>query len=168
MEIILEAKQSTIDSRIRESQNILKWKGPTRIIESNPWLHSNDKTTQNSNLMSESIVQILPELQQHAAWPLPWAAWSRARSPSGEEPFPTPQPDPPLTQPHAVPWGPVAVTRERDCIYFSLRERYIQSRSAAFNFFFLCKYRVIIVRRWSKNSRFWNGWGLQLFIYRRP
>ena len=26
--------------RIKESQNILSWKGPTKIIESNSWLHT--------------------------------------------------------------------------------------------------------------------------------
>jgi len=42
-----------------------------------------------------------------------------AQPPSGEEPFPKTQPDLPLTQLHAVPSGPVAVTAEASTQAFS-------------------------------------------------
>uniref|UniRef100_A0A8B9BN24 Oxidized purine nucleoside triphosphate hydrolase n=2 Tax=Anser TaxID=8842 RepID=A0A8B9BN24_9AVES len=43
----------------------------------------------------------------------PWGACPSARPPLGADPFPDTQPDPPLSQLHAVPSGPVAVPRER-------------------------------------------------------
>lgn len=54
-----------------------------------------------SNPMSESIFQMLLD------------CCPGEPSPSGEEPFPFPQPDRPPTQLHAFPLGPVAVTREQ-------------------------------------------------------
>ena len=71
------------------------------------------RTTQNSDSISETIVQMLLELP---------AAYGHDHCPqeyvpcpplSGEAPVPNPQPDPPLTQLHAIPLGPVAVTKSR-------------------------------------------------------
>lgn len=48
--------------------------------------------------------------------PLPQGAYSRAWPFSGAEPFPNPQPDPPLLQLRSVPSGPVTVTREQKSV----------------------------------------------------
>jgi len=60
--------------------------------------------------MSESIVQMLPELDlgHFPGEPVPVP-----EHPLGAEPFPNTQPDPPLSQLHALPSGPVAVPREQ-------------------------------------------------------
>ena len=63
--------------------------------------------------MSESAVQMLLELQQLGAVPTALGRLFQTPPSSGEEPFPNTQPDPPLTQLHAVPLGPVAVTESR-------------------------------------------------------
>lgn len=66
------------------------------------------RTTQNSDHMSENVVQLLLELQKLEAWPLPWRDCSSAWPSSGEESFPDIQPDPSLSQLHAIPSGPVS------------------------------------------------------------
>ena len=61
--------------------------------------------------MSESIVQILPERGQLGA--VTTGQPVLFPPPSGAEPFPNHQPDPPLMQFQAIPLGPVAVTRKQ-------------------------------------------------------
>ena len=64
--------------------------------------------------MSESIVQMLLELQQAQCCdqcheepvPVPY-------HPLGEESVPNTQPDSPLTQLHAIPSGPIAIIKEK-------------------------------------------------------
>jgi len=70
-------------------------------------------TTQNSNPMSESGVQTLLELQQLEAIPTALGSLFRAHHPLVQTLSLTPFPAPPLTQLHAVPSGPVAVTQSR-------------------------------------------------------
>jgi len=92
-----------------ESQNIPSWKGPTSITESRPSLHTR---TPEIHTLSESAVQTLPELRHSGPCPLPWAGCSMPTA-LWCRPFPSPPAAPPLTQHHAVPLGPVAVTQSR-------------------------------------------------------
>lgn len=59
-----------------EYYNILNWKGLTRVIDSNSWVHTGP--TPKSEHMSESIVQMLLKLWQpqgHDLWSL-FSAWT--------------------------------------------------------------------------------------------
>ena len=70
------------------------------------------RTTQQSDHMSKSILQMLPELQQLGAMPTALDSLFRAHRPLVQTLSPTPVcPSP--TQLHAVPSGPVAVTESR-------------------------------------------------------
>ena len=70
-------------------------KGPTRIIESNPWIHKAPLKFQTLHLRA------LFKCSFTSSNPKP------CPPPSGEEPFSNILPDPALTQLHAVPSGPV-------------------------------------------------------------
>ena len=87
--------------RTRESQNWRTIDCPhiQRTLKNRVWLLTPHSTTQNSNLMSQSIVQMLLELQQlGAVTPVPWGPVPCPPH-SGEEPFPNPH----LTRPDTAP-----------------------------------------------------------------
>jgi len=71
-----------------KSQNTLSWKGPTGIVEFNPWLHTGPPKMQTLHLS----VLSRHFLNSHSSvvW-VPWAACSRAQIPSGAGPVPNPQ-----------------------------------------------------------------------------
>ena len=95
--------------RIIESQSIPSWKGPTRIIKSNSWLHKGPPKIQTVCLKAPS--KCLFNSSSSGLCPLPWAARSMPTT-LWCRPFPSPPTAPPLTQHHAVLWGPVAVRAE--------------------------------------------------------
>lgn len=73
-------------------------------------LHRN---TQKQTVFPKALSNYFLKSDSSMPSALHWGACSRARSPSGEENFPNSQPNPPLMQLHAIPLGPVAVTREQ-------------------------------------------------------
>lgn len=76
--------------RTIESQSIPSWKGSLRVMVSYSGLHTG--STQKSDIVSESVAQMLLALRQAPCFwePVPCPA------PSGAGPFPDIQPDPPL------------------------------------------------------------------------
>jgi len=107
-ELIL-CSSKRITWKITESQNILNWKGPTRIIKSYPWLHIGSQ--QNQTLCLRTLSKSSLYFGSLGLCPLPWGAWSSALSPSGQELFPNPPPIPHWMQLCAIPSSCVTVTR---------------------------------------------------------
>lgn len=85
-EIPVDLISVLLEHKVTESQNMLSWKQPTRIIESNSF--SCTEQPQESPHVFESIVQTLPELCQ--AWDCDsfhWEPVSVPKHPQGEESF---------------------------------------------------------------------------------
>ena len=94
--------------RVIESWNSPSWKGLTRSIELNPWLHTGPPKIQTLCL---SVVHTLLEIHQLRAVPAALGRLFQAHHPLGQSLSLTPSP--PLAQLHAVRSGPVAVTQSR-------------------------------------------------------
>lgn len=96
--------------QVIESYNILNWKHPASIIESSPWLHKGPPKNQIRDW------EHCQDTWTPAAWSCdhcPWEPVPVPNHPLSEEHFPNLKLSPPLTQPHAVPSVPVAVTERR-------------------------------------------------------
>lgn len=80
------------------AQNVPRWKGPTRITDSNPWTHTGPPKIQTLCLLAMPKRSLnsstLPYPLPRAACSIPTALWS------GEEPSPNSQPVRPQTAPY--------------------------------------------------------------------
>lgn len=72
--------------RIIQSYCILSWKGPTRIIESHSWVHTESRKSR------PYVWDHCPNASSTLPWPLPREGWP----PFGAEPFLDSQLEPPL------------------------------------------------------------------------